>query len=65
MTVGISEEYLAEPCLFVSSNTKDYGVKGTTNLHPDLLAAFTSAKLQYAVSLTHAESILTKGGWVP
>jgi hypothetical protein len=52
-------------CLFVSSNTNDFAVKGSTNLHAKLAATFNPVNLQYAVSLTHAESILTAAGWVP
>ncbi|MCI0460407.1 MAG: hypothetical protein L0Z62_25930 [Gemmataceae bacterium] len=52
-------------CLFVSSNTTDFANPGSTNLHAQLTAAFNPVNLQYAVSLTHAESILTAAGWVP
>ncbi len=52
-------------CLFVSSNTTDFATPGSTNLHVQLLPSFNPVNLQYAVSLTHAESILTAAGWVP
>jgi hypothetical protein len=52
-------------CLFVSSNTTDFAVKGSTDLHAQLAPAFNPVSLQYAVSLTHAESILTASGWGP
>jgi hypothetical protein len=52
-------------CLFVSSNTKDFADAGSTNLHAQLTPEFTAANLEYAVNLTHAESILTSAGWVP
>jgi hypothetical protein len=48
-----------QPCVFVSSNTKDFAAPSSTNLNPALLAAFTPVNLLYATSLTHAESILT------
>jgi hypothetical protein len=54
-----------QPCVFISSNTNDFGVRGSTTLHPLLAPVFTPVNLQYAVSLTHAESILTAAGWVP
>jgi len=34
-------------------------------LHAQLTPAFNAVNLEYAVSLTHAESILTAAGWVP
>jgi hypothetical protein len=52
-------------CLFVSSNIHDYATKGSTNLHPQLAGVFGAVNLQYAVTLTHAESILTAAGWAP
>jgi hypothetical protein len=52
-------------CLFVSSNTKDFADPGSTNLHAQLVPAFSPVNLRYAVSLTDAESILTVAGWVP
>jgi len=52
-------------CLFVSSNTKDFADAGSTNLHAQLIPAFNAVNLEYAVSLTHAEGILTAAGWVP
>jgi hypothetical protein len=52
-------------CLFVSSNTKDFANAGSTNLHAQLTPAFNAVNLEYAVSLTHAESILTAADWVP
>ena len=52
-------------CLFVSSNTKDFANAGSTNLHAQLIPAFNAVNLEYAVSLTHAENILTAAGWVP
>ncbi len=54
----------AETCLFVSSNTTDFATKGSINLHPQFAPAFNPVNLRYAVSLTHAESILTAAGWV-
>lgn len=52
-------------CLFVSSNTKDFAMTGSTNVHSALAPVFHPVALQYAVSLTHAESILRGAGWVP
>jgi len=52
-------------CVFVRSNTADFADPGSTNLHAQLVSAFNPVNLQYAVSLTHAESILTAAGWVP
>jgi hypothetical protein len=52
-------------CVFVSSNTKDFANTGTFNLHTLLAPVFNPVSLRYAVSLTHAESILTTAGWVP
>lgn len=54
-----------QPCVFVSSNTKDFAAPSSTNLNPALLAAFTPINLLYATSLTHAEAILSAAGWVP
>jgi len=52
-------------CIFVSSNTGDFANPGSTNLHAQLIASFNPLNLQYAVSLTDAESVLTAAGWVP
>jgi hypothetical protein len=52
-------------CLFVSSNTKDFANPGSTNLHSQLAATFNAVNLEYAVSLKHAEQILTERGWAP
>lgn len=52
-------------CLFVSSNTNDFAVKGGTTLHAKLAPAFNPVALQYAVSLEDAETILLGAGWVP
>jgi hypothetical protein len=52
-------------CMFVSSNTNDFAVKGGTTLHAQLAPAFNPVTLQYAVSLEHAETILLAAGWVP
>jgi hypothetical protein len=52
-------------CLFVSSNTNDFAVKGGTNLHAALLPAFNPVGLGYAVSLEDAEATLLAAGWVP
>jgi hypothetical protein len=52
-------------CLFVSSNTRDFANAGSTNSHTQLAPVFNAVNLEYAVSLTHAESILTAAGWVP
>ncbi len=52
-------------CLFVSSNTKDFANAGSTSLHAQLTPAFNAVQLAYAVSLAHAENILTAAGWVP
>jgi hypothetical protein len=54
-----------QPCVFVSSNTKDFAAPSSTNLHSDLVAAFTPINLLYATSLTHAETMLSAAGWVP
>jgi hypothetical protein len=52
-------------CLFVSSNTRDFANTGSSKLHAQLTTAFNAVNLEYAVSLTHAESILTAAGWMP
>jgi hypothetical protein len=55
----------AGTCLFVSSNTNDFAVKGGTTLHATLVPVFHPVGLQYAVSLEDAEAILLAAGWVP
>jgi hypothetical protein len=52
-----------EICLFVSSNTGDFAKKNSTDLHAQLGPVFGPVNLQYAVSLAHAETILTAAGW--
>jgi hypothetical protein len=52
-------------CLFVSSNTKDFASAGSTRLHAQLAPTFDAVNLEYAVSLTYAETILTGAGWAP
>jgi hypothetical protein len=52
-------------CVLVSSNTKDFAASGSTNLHPLLAPVFSPIQLEYATSLTHAETILLTAGWVP
>ncbi len=54
-----------QPCVFVSSNTKDFAAPSLTNLNPALVAAFNPINLLYATSLTHAEAILSGASWVP
>ncbi len=54
-----------QPCVFVSSNTKDFAEPSSTNLTPALVAAFTPINLLYGTSLSHAEAILSAAGWVP
>jgi hypothetical protein len=52
-------------CLFVSSNTNDFAVKGGTTLHAVLVPVFNPVGLKYAVSLEDAEATLLAAGWVP
>jgi hypothetical protein len=63
-TAQLRAAYFAVTCLFVSSNTTDFAVRGSTNLHPLLATVFNPVNLQYAVSLEHADSILKAAGWV-
>jgi hypothetical protein len=65
MTARLRAASFTGICLFVSSNTTDFAIRGSTNLHAQLAPVFNPVNLQYAVSLTHAESILTAAGWVP
>jgi hypothetical protein len=64
-TIQLRNAGFAGICLFVSSNTSDFAVKGSTNLHAKLAPVFNPVNLQYAASLTHAEDILRNAGWVP
>jgi hypothetical protein len=64
-TARLRAAAFTQPCIFVSSNTKDFAASGSTNLHPQLAPTFTTIQLEYATSLTHAETILTNGGWSP
>jgi hypothetical protein len=65
MTARLRAAHFPGICLFVSSNTTDFAIKGSTTLHATLAPVFNPVTLQYAVSLAHAESILTAAGWVP
>jgi hypothetical protein len=52
-------------CVFVSSNTSDFAVPSSNAVNPDLATEFSACRLDYAISLEHAESILLTAGWVP
>lgn len=54
-----------EPCIFISSNTTDFAAPSSTDVHPDLGAVFTAARLDYEISLENAERTLRAAGWVP
>jgi hypothetical protein len=64
-TAQLRNAGFAGTCLFVSSNTKDFADAGSINLHAQLTPVLKAVNLEYAVSLTHAESILKAAGWVP
>jgi hypothetical protein len=65
MTTQLRAARFVETCVFVSSNTSDFAVAGSTNLHPLLAPVFNPIQLLYATSLAHAESQLLGAGWVP
>jgi len=66
LTNALRNAGFAQTCLFVSSNTHDFAVSGTTKLHPSLQPDFNPpTDLQYAVSLTQAVAILKTVGWMP
>jgi hypothetical protein len=54
-----------QPCVFVSSNTKDFAAPGSILLNATLMPVFAAVKLLYATSLKHAEDMLLAEGWVP
>jgi hypothetical protein len=64
-TTHLRNAGFTEICLFVSSNTRDFADASSTKLHAQLAPVFNAVNLGYAVSLTHAESILTAAGWMP
>lgn len=53
------------PCLFISSNTKDFANETRTDLHPDLRQDFKAAGLEYFTSLTAAVGSLRGRTLVP
>ena len=64
-TAQLRSAAFTQPCVFVSSNTRDFAASGSTNLHPLLVPVLTPIQLQYATSLEHAETMLTAVGWSP
>jgi hypothetical protein len=64
LTRRLRDGGLTQPCVFVSSNTSDFAAPSSTNIHPELATDFSAVGLDYAISLEHAERILTSAGWV-